>query len=326
VESLGTIAAQDANNVSITGGTIDSKSVANLVATDSTQTLTNKTLTNPVLSGNVSGTYTIGGTPTFPSTVVSTTGTQTLTNKTMTTPTINGCAMSGTWSGTPTFSGSITHTAAPIWSRTSDGRILDIMWQAAVAGGMRVTESSGFYFITVENGTSGNVSGGVIIKANNQGLVHDGVQFYGGDNAVALGFSGGRYTQLFAVSGTINTSDEREKEQIRALTENEIACACALTKKISAYKWIHAVQKKNDEARTHIGFIAQEVIDVMQNFGLDAFKYGFVCYDEWESKTMPTEISAGNRYGIRYDELMCFIAAGFEARLSALEISTLNNK
>ncbi len=59
-----------------------------------TQTLTNKTLTSPVissptLSGTVAGTYTLGGTPTFPSSVVTLTGSQTLTNKVFTSPTIN---------------------------------------------------------------------------------------------------------------------------------------------------------------------------------------------------------------------------------------------
>lgn len=55
-----------------------------LVGKTTTDTLTNKTLTAPVLGGTVTGTYTIGGTPTFPVTVISTTGTQTLTNKTIT--------------------------------------------------------------------------------------------------------------------------------------------------------------------------------------------------------------------------------------------------
>lgn len=55
-----------------------------LVGTTASQALTNKTITAPVLSGTVTGTYTLGGTPTFPSTVVSTTGTQTLTNKRIT--------------------------------------------------------------------------------------------------------------------------------------------------------------------------------------------------------------------------------------------------
>ena len=59
-----------------------------------TQTLSAKTLTSPTinsatLSGTLSGTYTIGGTPTFPSAVVTLTGSQTLTNKVLTSPTIN---------------------------------------------------------------------------------------------------------------------------------------------------------------------------------------------------------------------------------------------
>jgi hypothetical protein len=69
------------------------------VGNTDTQTLTNKTLTapnisSPKLSGTTSGTYTIGGTPTFPSTVVSTTGSQTLTNKVLTSPTINTATIS----------------------------------------------------------------------------------------------------------------------------------------------------------------------------------------------------------------------------------------
>lgn len=51
-----------------------------------TQTLTNKTLTAPTLNGTLAGTYTLGGTVTFPSSVTTLTGTQTLTNKTFTSP------------------------------------------------------------------------------------------------------------------------------------------------------------------------------------------------------------------------------------------------
>lgn len=75
------------NLVGISGGSV--------VSTSDSQTLTNKTITAPaisapVLSGTITGTYTLGGTPTFPAAVVTLTGSQTLTNKILTSPTING--------------------------------------------------------------------------------------------------------------------------------------------------------------------------------------------------------------------------------------------
>lgn len=95
--------------------------------TDS-QTLTNKTLTSPTingatLSGTLSGTYTLGGTPTFPSTVVSTTGVQTLTNKTLTSPTIN----------TPTITNAtLSSDAITGYSSSSSGTIYGITVSSGV--------------------------------------------------------------------------------------------------------------------------------------------------------------------------------------------------
>ncbi|MCV5420929.1 tail fiber domain-containing protein, partial [Escherichia coli] len=75
---------------------------------------------------------------------------------------------------------------------------------------------------------------------------------------------------------------------------------------------------KGENARIHFGVIAQEVIKAFNANGLDAFKYGIVCYDEWDSQSdlkdssgniITPEIKGGNRYGIRYDELLCFIIA-----------------
>jgi len=43
-----------------------------------------------------------------------------------------------------------------------------------------------------------------------------------------------------------------------------------------------------------------------------ASDYAFYCYDEWEAEfdEEGNEISpAGNRYGVRYDELLAFIIA-----------------
>jgi hypothetical protein len=73
-----------------------------VVGTTNTQTLTNKTLTDPVIGGTITGTYTIGGTPTFPSSVATLTGTQTLTNKTLTSPTMTAPVLGTPASGTLT--------------------------------------------------------------------------------------------------------------------------------------------------------------------------------------------------------------------------------
>jgi len=90
------------------------------VDTSSSQTLTNKTLTgpsisSPVLSGTITGTYTLGGTPTFPSTVVTTTGTQTLTNKTLTSPSISGGTIDNSTITVDTISGHSTPNSGTIY-------------------------------------------------------------------------------------------------------------------------------------------------------------------------------------------------------------------
>lgn len=77
------------------------------------QTLSNKTLPDPVLSGTVTGTYTLGGTPTISSPALSgtVTGTYTLGGS----PTI-----SVTVAGTPTFSGLVTCSAGLAVSATQN--------------------------------------------------------------------------------------------------------------------------------------------------------------------------------------------------------------
>ena len=87
--------------------------------TDS-QTLTNKTLTSPTingatLSGTLAGTYTIGGTPTFPATVVQTTTSQTLTNKTLTSPTINSPTITNATISADTLTGYTTSNSGTIY-------------------------------------------------------------------------------------------------------------------------------------------------------------------------------------------------------------------
>lgn len=99
------------------------------------QTLTQKTLTSPTingatLSGTLSGTYTLGGTPTFPASVVTLTGSQTLTNKILTSPTING----------PTITNaSITADALTGFSSANNGTVYGM----SVTGGVITSAAVG---------------------------------------------------------------------------------------------------------------------------------------------------------------------------------------
>lgn len=102
------------------------------------QTLTNKTLTSPtlsspVISGTITGTYTIGGTPTFPSSVVTLTGSQTLTSKTLTSPTIN----------TPTITNaSITADSIAGYTSSNTGTIYGLSVSSGKIGTSGVSDSA----------------------------------------------------------------------------------------------------------------------------------------------------------------------------------------
>jgi hypothetical protein len=82
--------------------------------------------------------------------------------------------------------------------------------------------------------------------------------------------------------------------------------AVSLKGLVKKFRFKDAVATKGDAARTHIGVVAQEVIAAFSAEGLDAMQYGIVCYDEWD---VDEDQQAGNRYGVRYDELLAFIIA-----------------
>jgi hypothetical protein len=155
----------------------------------------------------------------------------------------------------------------------------------------------------------------------------------GTDNTVDLGSGSFRFKTVYAGTGTINTSDAREKQQGRSLSDAEKAVAVKVKGLLKAFKFNDAVAAKGDGARIHFGVYAQEVADAFASEGLDAHDYALFCYDEWDelpeiTDTIPAEYDAdgnmvkdaeikiaqkhrpaGNRYGIRYEELLAFVLA-----------------
>jgi hypothetical protein len=123
----------------------------------------------------------------------------------------------------------------------------------------------------------------------------------GTDNAYQVGQSGRRWSVIFAGTGTINTSDANLKQDIEDLEQAELNVATTIKGLIKKFRFIDAVAGKGDDARIHVGVIAQEVEQAFIGEGLDPRRYGLFCEDTLED--------GSKRLGIRYDELLAFVIA-----------------
>lgn len=134
------------------------------------------------------------------------------------------------------------------------------------------------------------------------------------DNRVNLGAASTRWGTVYAGNGTINTSDERLKITVHSdkyTLNNEALAAAEIKKSIYRFKFTDSITDKGEQcARIHFGVGAQTVHDILIKYGLKPSDYAFWCYDEWGDEFDGDGniiIHAGNRYGIRYDELCMFI-------------------
>lgn len=173
------------------------------------------------------------------------------------------------------------------------------------------------------------------------------------DNTYSLGTNSVRWSEVFSVTGAINTSDEREKTEIKDTDEALMRAWSRVRTRVFRFK--DAVAKKGaDAARLHVGVIAQEVLEAFSAEGLDATRYGLLCYDKWddeyedvvvvdtpevlddEGRIVTPEkshverrlvIPAGDRYGIRYEEALALECAYLRHRMESLEgrLSALEN-
>jgi hypothetical protein len=141
------------------------------------------------------------------------------------------------------------------------------------------------------------------------------VMFYGDsfspnpDGIMDLGKPDKRWNTIYATTGIIQTSDEKEKTQLMPMEEAERNVALKIKSMMGKFKFLDAVNKKGeDNARIHFGTTAQNIAKAFESEGLDPRKYGMFCYDEWEADP-ENGIEAGSRYGIRYNELLAFLIA-----------------
>lgn len=220
----------------------------------------------------------------------------------------------------------------------------NVYWVVNPGGSMEIGGMTAASSVVLDFHTSGNVNdydARLLASGGGAGSAQGRLQFdasvlvtptitSSADAVSNLGSSAIRWNTIYASTGAINTSDAREKTAVSALTPGEINAAKTLAREIGSYKFLAAIEAKGDSARAHIGMTVQRVIEILRSNSLDPMQYGFICYDEWSAtgdqldnkgNVVSRGLPAGSRYGFRMDELLAFIAAGFEARLSALEAS-----
>jgi len=191
---------------------------------------------------------------------------------------------------------------------STDGDIAQFKKDGTTVGIIGTRSGGVFIGSTAGNDAFLQFGSNVIIPAANNGSNRD--------NIIDLGNSSSRFDDVYATNGTIQTSDAREKENIASLTPAEMAVGKRLSSLFKTFTWV-------DKVRTHSGIIAQDVKAAFEAEGLDAGKYALFIHAEWTDEETGEQ---RDRMGIRYPELLSFVAAyndqrfaAIEARLDALE-------
>jgi hypothetical protein len=183
-------------------------------------------------------------------------------------------------------------------------------WVAAGYANNAANQASDKFSIIYEN-SSGTQK--TYLNVDSAGIVTAGATANNQD----LGSGSIEWRDIYLVNSPIVSSDRNRKQQIQVLSDVEKAVATELKGLIRKYKFNSSVELKGDNARFHIGFIAQEVEQAFVDNGLDSNQYGIVCTETWwqdedgniyqDSSVEGKVLTEHSRIAIRYEELLAFI-------------------
>ena len=125
-------------------------------------------------------------------------------------------------------------------------------------------------------GDDPSVSWGVIISKA------EGAVYPTSSNVYSLGRNNALWSQVFAAQGTINTSDRRKKTDIQPISDAVLDAWAEVEPK--SFKMVDAVKEKGDKARTHFGYVAQDVEEAFTKHGIDPYQFGILCKMETPAK------------------------------------------
>ena len=192
---------------------------------------------------------------------------------------------------------------------SSPGPIIELQQASSVRGRIGVNSNNYAYIANSASGGAGVAFGaGTALIPVDQDGAHS-------DNTKDVGASSVRFDDIHATNGTIQTSDENEKQDIASMTTAELAVGKRLSTLFKTFRWKDKVTEKGDKARTHSGIVAQQVKTAFEAEGLDATKYALFCSDTWTNDDGKEQ----TRLGVRYPQLLSFIASYNESRFTAIE-------
>lgn len=158
------------------------------------------------------------------------------------------------------------------------------------------------------------------------------------NNEYNLGTSTNKWKDIYATNATINTSDRNAKTYIKIIDDNILDAWNNVS--LVSFKFKDAVEKKGDGARIHMGYIAQDIQEKLNEYGIDACDYGLFCYNSWdaqEEKSHEEERTdeegnietvkvidapareAGETFGLRYIECLIIECAYLRKKNKELE-------
>jgi hypothetical protein len=229
----------------------------------------------------------------------------------------NGISLAGSATGGGFLSVTNDGNACATFNRkSSSGDIITFSEDGSKVGAIGSNSGQSYFFTANDAGCGIAYGSDNAFPSNGSGALSD--------NSKDLGGGATRWDDVFATNGTIQTSDENEKQDIASLTSAEITAAKAISKLFKTFKWKDKVVAKGDAARTHTGVIAQEVQAAMSAAGLDATKYAFWCSDTWWETS--TDVAAVAAVEEKVDEDGNLVTRAVEAKDAYTRIDTYDTE
>ena len=147
-----------------------------------------------------------------------------------------------------------------------------------------------------------------LLSPNNSGVAITDAAFIPTSNfqkasSIALGDTNGKWRYVYAVNGTIQTSNELKKNILQTGIDSRYE---ALYEKLEpiAFTWNNETADCSNHDRVHLGLGAQTTKQHMDEVGISAQEYALYCEDTVETTNEETgETTTTTEYGINYGQL-----------------------